>query len=293
MRTEQQMFDLILNVAKKDDRIRAVYMNGSRTNPNVKKDIFQDYDIVYLVTETSSFINDPGWIDIFGERIILQLPDELDKLHGGDTDFDHCYGYLMQFTDGNRIDLHIETIDSVLEEYRTDKLTITLLDKDHVLPAIPEPTDIDYWVKKPSADLYFRCCNEFHWVLLYIGKGLWRNEILFALDYLNHYVRPELFTMLSWYAGILTGFSCSVGKNGKYLDQYLPKDIWDRYLKTFPNADIKSIWDSTFVMTELFDEIADRVSKELHFNYDHEEAGKCYAYMKHIQQLPKDAKEII
>jgi hypothetical protein len=38
MRNEQEMLDLILNVAKADDRIRAVYMNGSRTNPNVKKD---------------------------------------------------------------------------------------------------------------------------------------------------------------------------------------------------------------------------------------------------------------
>ncbi|WP_431602538.1 aminoglycoside 6-adenylyltransferase [Ruminiclostridium papyrosolvens] len=37
MRTEQEMFDLILDVAKADERIRAVYMNGSRANPNNKK----------------------------------------------------------------------------------------------------------------------------------------------------------------------------------------------------------------------------------------------------------------
>ena len=42
MRTEQEMMDLIMDVAKKDERIRAVYMNGSRTNPNATKDIFQD-----------------------------------------------------------------------------------------------------------------------------------------------------------------------------------------------------------------------------------------------------------
>ena len=48
MRTEQEMFELILNTAKADERIRAVYMNGSRTNVNVPKDIFQDYDIVYV-----------------------------------------------------------------------------------------------------------------------------------------------------------------------------------------------------------------------------------------------------
>ena len=76
MRTEKEIFDLIINVAKKDDRIRAVYLNGSRANPNVTKDIFQDYDIVYVVTETTSFIADKDWINQFGEIQIMQYPDE-------------------------------------------------------------------------------------------------------------------------------------------------------------------------------------------------------------------------
>lgn len=56
MRSEKEMMDLILGVAQKDERIRAVYMNGSRTNKNVKKDIFQDYDIVYVVRQTKPFM---------------------------------------------------------------------------------------------------------------------------------------------------------------------------------------------------------------------------------------------
>ena len=30
MRSEKEMYDLILDIAKRDERIRAVYMNGSR-----------------------------------------------------------------------------------------------------------------------------------------------------------------------------------------------------------------------------------------------------------------------
>ena len=72
MRTEKEMMDLILGVAKKDERIRAVYMNGSRTNPNAARDILQDYDIVYVVEETGSFIEDKGWIKTFGEILFMQ-----------------------------------------------------------------------------------------------------------------------------------------------------------------------------------------------------------------------------
>ena len=56
MRTEKEMYDLIISIAQSDERIRAVYLNGSRTNPNVPKDIFQDYDVVYVVTETKPFM---------------------------------------------------------------------------------------------------------------------------------------------------------------------------------------------------------------------------------------------
>ena len=76
MRSEQEMMDLILETAKQDERIRAVYMNGSRTNPDAPKDIFQDYDIVYVVEETESFIQDKEWIRRFGETLFMQYPDE-------------------------------------------------------------------------------------------------------------------------------------------------------------------------------------------------------------------------
>lgn len=66
MRKEKEMFDLIISTAQRDDRIRAVYMNGSRTNKKVKKDLLQDYDIVYVVKQNRPFYEDKYWIDIFG-----------------------------------------------------------------------------------------------------------------------------------------------------------------------------------------------------------------------------------
>ena len=62
MRSESEMLDLILSIARRDERVRAVIMNGSRVNPNVPKDFFQDYDVIYLVTEKESFLADPSWI---------------------------------------------------------------------------------------------------------------------------------------------------------------------------------------------------------------------------------------
>ena len=116
MRTEREMTALILGVAERDSRVRAVFMNGSRANPNAPRDIFQDYDIVYVVEETASFRAQPGWVDVFGERLVMQTPDEMDHAAGQPTDLARCYGYLMQFADGNRIDLRLMTLSRALEE---------------------------------------------------------------------------------------------------------------------------------------------------------------------------------
>ena len=76
VRTEKEMYDMLLQIAREDERIKAVYMNGSRTNKNVPKDIFQDYDIVYVVTDTKPFIDDKGWINRFGEIWFMQYTEE-------------------------------------------------------------------------------------------------------------------------------------------------------------------------------------------------------------------------
>ena len=283
MRTEQEMMELILRVAGEDERIRAVYMNGSRANPNAPKDRFQDFDIVYLVRETGSFLADPGWTDVFGERLILQCPDEMDRILGEKTDFTQKFTYLMQFADGNRIDLRIAVWDFVREDYPADTLVIPLLDKDGVLPPAPPTSDRLYWVRKPTEDQFFCCCNEFWWVSLYAAKGLWRRELLYALDHLNLYIRPQLLRLLSWQAGESHGYSISVGKCCKYLDRYLPDQIWRRLLRTYPVAGVEEIWEALAETCRLFDDTAVKLAESLGYSYNVEEARRCLEYLEKVR----------
>ena len=76
MRGEKEMMDLIRRTAEEDERIRGAYLGGSRCNANSQRDIFQDYDVAYLVGETDSFQKDPHWIDRFGERLYMQYPED-------------------------------------------------------------------------------------------------------------------------------------------------------------------------------------------------------------------------
>ncbi|MDE5909939.1 MAG: aminoglycoside 6-adenylyltransferase [Lachnospiraceae bacterium] len=290
MRTEKEMYNLFLNIAKNDERIRAVYINGSRTNPNVPKDIFQDYDVVYVVTETTAFIDDKAWIKRFGEILYMQYPDEHPDYP---SDKENFYGWLMQFTDGNRIDLHVETISHAQENVMNDSLCKVLLDKDNCLPELPPSSDKNYWIHNPTLEQYLCTCSEFWWCLNSVAKGLWREEIPYVQDMLNFVVRKQLEKMLSWKVGIITNFSVSVGKSAKYMYKWLSAQEWEKYLHTYCGADVYSIWQSVEFMCSLFEETATWVAEELNYKYNDTEANNSMYFLKTVKNLPKDTSEIL
>ncbi|SFG24088.1 aminoglycoside 6-adenylyltransferase [Sporolactobacillus nakayamae] len=292
MRNEQEMKNLILDLPQKDERIRAVIMNGSRTNADAPRDCFQDYDIVYVVRNVTSFTADHHWVDRFGKRIIMQMPDLMDIGIGSDHVAKAKFAYLMLFEDGNRIDLTLMTLEKAKEWVNGDSLSIILLDKDEQFLSVPPSDDRNYRIIPPSAKQFADCCNEFRWVSPYVAKGLWRGEIPYAKTMLEHYVRDMMLKMLSWHAGTRTDFTVSAGKCGKYLPRYVEKSVWQNYLLTYPDAEPEHIWQSLFQMGELFRTLAKQVAEHFGYTYAEAEDQRVSNYLKHVHDLPADAKNI-
>lgn len=289
MRSEAEMYKLLTDIANTDDRIRAVYMNGSRTNANVPKDIFQDYDVVYVVPETKSFIENGDWISQFGNILYMQYPDESPDYP---NDKENHYGWLMQFEDGIRVDLTVQTIQYAKEHIHDDKLCKILLDKENILPDIPESTDEDYYVKRPTEAQFQACANEFWWCSNNIAKGLWREEMPYVQDMTNFVVRKQLEKMLSWKIGIKTEFHVSVGKSAKYLYRWLDEKEYRDYLRTYFGGDIEDAWRAVFDMCDLFDAQAQYVAEHLAYTYNKKEGEAALAFLRHVRDLPKDAEGV-
>ncbi|WP_219835054.1 aminoglycoside 6-adenylyltransferase [Paenibacillus sp. R14(2021)] len=293
MRSEADMFKLIVGTAQEDERVRAVYMNGSRTNPNAPRDTFQDYDIVYVVKETASFLRDPDWIRRFGELRMVQEPDGLDALLGKNVDTASSYGYLMLFMDGNRIDLHLRTIADMQDTYLADKLTLPLLDKDGCLPAIPPPSDQDYWVKQPTEPLYAHCCNEFWWCMQNVAKGLARDELPYAKDMFETVIRDMLNQMAGWWIGMDQGFRLSIGKKGKYLKRYLPPAYWTQYERTYADGNTENAWQAVFAACELFRAMGEEIAERFGFRYSIEDDRLMTAYLEQVRDMGSTIQERI
>ena len=288
MRSEKEMLELILNFAQATDDVRAVIMNGSRVNPNAKKDPFQDYDIVYFVRNVEPFRRNPEVVSYFGDILILQIPEDMGdppaKKNGG-------YGYLMQFMDGNRIDLSFYPLEAA-GQLVSDSLTVVLLDKEGLLGELPPPSDHGYLPQKPTAKSFEDCCNEFWWLNPYVAKGLWRDELTYAKYMLDTLVREQLMKMLFWYFGSKTDFQRSPGKLGKYLKGQIDDELWALLERTYSDSIPEHIWDSLFVIDELFRRVSQVVASSFGYVYPLQDDLRVSDYIRRIKALPSTAKVI-
>lgn len=287
-RSKSEILALILNIAGNDERIRSVVLSGSRANPNSHPDIFQDFDITYLVWDVESFKNDKEWVRLFGELMILQIPEEMDDPPPAN---DGHFAYLMQFVDGNRIDLTLLPF-SHLSSHQFESSSVLLLNKDGILNHLAPSSDSDYLPSYPSAKQFDDCCNEFWWLCNYVAKGLWREQITYAKHIFDNPLRDQLMKMLVWYVGARTDFQRNIGTHGKSLQEYLEPAMWDALKETYSGADIDENWSALMAACILFRTTATYIAKCFRFQYPHGDDRKVSAHLVHIMSLSKDASAI-
>lgn len=287
MRNAQEIKKMIIDFASANKRIRAVLLNGSRANPNIKPDKYQDFDITFLVSGIKNFTTDLSWTNVFGKKILEQVPGEMiirkeqDRIKRG-------FHYLMLFEDGNQIDLTLFPAERFKSRFHTYSLTIVWLDKDGRFLDVEAPSEKDYLTSKPTKKEFFDFCNEFWWLSTNASKGLARNEIIYAKEIVELHMRPVFMKMVEWYVGSKNSFSVSIGEGGKFLQKYLPAKTYEQILSTYTGNNIQDNWVSLFTMMELFSKLAVEVAAALQFDYNFQEEKNALEYVK---QLKKEATQ--
>lgn len=284
MRSKNEVMTQLLEFAKNEANVRAVILNGSRVNPNAPKDIFQDYDVVFSVTDPKYYLDHQDWIQPFGDLVILQQNDF--TIGGKDA-----YIFLMQFKDGIRIDLSFHPIECIAETIQADSLTKVLLDKDHRIEPLSPPDDSSHFVKQPTRKEFDEIMNEAWWIQTYVAKGIWRDEYSLA-RYTHDVILQEcVVKLLSWYVGMQHDWKVNVGKCGKWLKRYLPGDIYNEFAATFSGTSYDEIWSALFNAGKLIRKIGMDVAQSLHYTYPLQEDVNVTEYLKKVKALRKDAIE--
>jgi len=265
MRSDEEMMGMLIDFARNDNRIRAAVLEGSRTNKNIPRDCFQDFDISFFVADLDSFKENDSWLERFGKRLIMQKPEAMELFP---PEIGNWFSYLILFEDGEKVDMTLIPIDEVDQYFlNNDGLVEILLDKDGLINNQTAANDRHYWIKRPSAAEYDDCCNEFWMVSTYIVKGLARKELLFAIDHLNEIGRPNLLRMIGWHIGADKGYTFSLGKNYKFINQHISEKSWGTLLSTYCTSSYESMWNSLFTCYELFRDYSRSLADKLGYEY--------------------------
>ena len=264
MRAETEMLDLILQTAK-TIQVEAVVMSGSRTNQNAPKDEFQDYDVVYVVDDFDNLTSDLSWLDYFGKRIIEQ-----------EVSLDHRRLYLMLFEDGNRIDLTLCPKDHIQEWVDSEAGFTVLEDPEHLFEPYSQNLE-RYWIHPASETDFKNSCNEFWWVSAYVVKGICRKQVIYATDHLYGICQQEFLKILAWQVASDRG-KVDIGKNYKYLFNYLPTEKEKEFSDLLDFSSIDKITQSLLATMQLFHQEAQSLAQKMGFDYDKEVAEKMIEY---------------
>ena len=264
MKTETEMFDVILQTAKVL-QVDAVAMSGSRTNPKAPKDEFQDYDVVYLVENFEELISDLSWLDQFGKRVIEQ-----------EVTLGHRRLYLMLFEDGNRIDLTLCPKDHINEWVDSEAGFTVLVDEKDLFESY-SPSPQRFWISPASKTDFEKACNEFWWVSAYVVKGICRKQVIYATDHLYDICQQELLKVLAWQVARNRGL-VDIGKNYKYLFKYFPIEKEKEFSALLDFSSLDKITQSLFATMQLFHQEAQSLAQKMGFKYEKEVAEKMIEY---------------
>ena len=266
MRTEPEILDLIFQTAK-TLQVKAVAMSGSRTDTKAPKDEFQDYDVVYIVDDLDNLTRDISWLDQFGKRIIEQ-----------EVTLGHRRLYLMLFEDGNRIDLTLCPKEHIQEWVDSEAGFTVLEDPEHLFE--PYSQNLERYWRSPATETNFvKSCNEFWWVSAYVVKGICRKQVIYATDHLYGICQQEFLKILAWQVASNRGV-VDIGKNYKYLFNYLPTEKEKEFSDLLDFSSIDKITQSLLATMQLFHREAQRLAQKMGFDYDKEVADKMIEYAK-------------
>ncbi len=277
MRSTEEMLRLITDTAERDENVRAAVLSGSRADISRPTDVYQDYDVAFLVKDLTPYFNNPCYIErIFGKALIMQLPDLNDNPSLTVETAEH-FTYLTIFEDGVRIDL---TFTTLMPDWGNEPIKVLFDREGHLEDNFDNEC---YMVKRPTQAEFSSCCNEFWWCLNNVAKGLKREEIPYAKSMFELTLRPQLNMMVEWYIGTISDFSVSTGKLGKYFKKYLPDSIYYKYLRTYTTSDPTRIWSSLINTCKLFSDLARIVATDLGLEYNSKEEDGARLYMMNVK----------
>ncbi len=258
---------------RSNEDIRAALLTSSLVNPLAPVDDFSDLDIELVFLDPSPYLESKDWINLFG--------DPLNVYEEGIEAFDGKHAMKMvQYWDGVKVDFKIYSLEQFKAEVLADELPEDwdigyeiLIDKEGLCIGLKHPTYKVSIIKEPTEEEFQKIVADFFWDVTYLPKCLVRGDLFYLKFMVEKIIRVEyLIPMIEWYIGSGNQWEVTTNKYGRLFKKYLSTAELKELESTFAGADMAENWIACGNMIDIFDRMAQAVSKVLAYDYDQDKA---------------------
>lgn len=263
------MIDRLTGWAAAREEVRALFLTSTRAIPDAELDAYSDYDVIAVVDQVRSMVEETSSLTEFGEVLITYWdPVDVDATTGAES-----VGSITNYVNGLKIDFSLwsrqrlaDVAGGTYEEF--DAGYRVLVDKEGVAGGLLPPTYRGYVPTRPNEATYLRLITDFLIGVPYVAKYLLRGEMLPAKWVLDFDMRFNyLVPMLWWRAECDHSWTLKSGNLGRGLPRYLSDSDVAALERTFTGADPESNWAALFAMMRLFERIAREVAGSLGYPF--------------------------
>ena len=258
---------------RSNEDIRAALLTSSLVNPLAPVDDFSDLDIELVFLDPTTYLDSKDWINLFG--------DALNVYEEGIEAFDGKHAMKMvQYWDGVKVDFKIYSLEQFKAEILAEELPEDwdigyeiLIDKEGLCKGLQHPTYEVSIIKEPTEEEFQKIVADFFWDVTYLPKCLVRGDLFYLKFMVEKIIRVEyLIPMIEWYIGSRNQWEVTTNKYGRLFKKYLSTAELKELESTFAGADMAENWIACGNMIDIFDRMAQAVSKVLGYDYDQDKA---------------------
>ncbi|WP_313191664.1 aminoglycoside 6-adenylyltransferase [Sphingobacterium sp.] len=258
---------------RSNEDIRAALLTSSLVNPLAPVDDFSDLDIELVFLDPTPYLESKEWINLFG--------DPLNVYEEGIEAFEGKHAMKMvQYWDGVKVDFKIYSVEQFKAEVLADELPEDwdigyeiLIDKEGLCKGLQHPTYEVSIIKEPSEEEFQKIVADFFWDVTYLPKCLVRGDLFYLKFMVEKIIRVEYFIpMIEWYIGSKNHWEVTTNKYGRLFKKFLSTAEWEGLESTFAGAGMEENWIACGNMIDMFDKMAQDVSKVLGYDYDLDKA---------------------
>jgi aminoglycoside 6-adenylyltransferase len=246
--------------------IQAVIVVGSRARSDHPADEWSDLDLVAFATDTTSYLNDGAWLDIF-ERVQVAASHAFGQ---------HDREWLALYDDGCKLDVAFLSIDPAMTptlQAMLDRFPYpavlqrgarVLIDKTGApaelrLPALGAP--------RPPTPAEFAVLIDRMWLdAIKTAKFIRRHDLWRAKQLCDGEMKQHLLTMLEWQA-VAQSDARDIWYDGRFIAEWADREALDDLPGTFAAYNAKDMQRALLTTLDLFRHLAQRVSTRLGYTY--------------------------